>query len=221
MNEEKEELLKNLNEALEYAKTVDAIQRRLKAVEGDIDEIEMKKGNFVVTIIISILCFVSYCPISGLMALLLPDIGWWMFLVQIILDVFYIGGAVIIDVIKNHAIKSKAGQKLPGLYTERDDNKAKLQQVIAIHKNDFKMFPKEYIYPIALEYFINVITSGRADTMKEAMNLYEDQVHKWKMENLAESALLAQQESNAIAALNATANVVSAAANVTTAINTF
>ncbi len=221
MNEEREGLLKNLNDALEYAKSVDTIQRHLDAVNDDIYNIETKKGNFIVTIIISILCVVGYCPTAGFMGLAFPDIGWWMFLIQIALDIFYIGVAVVIDVLKNNAKKTKLGKKLPGLYTERDDAKAQLQQIVSIHRNDFKMFPKEYIYPLALEYFINVISSGRADNMKEAMNSYEDQVHKWKMENLAESSLLAQQEAAAIAAFNATVNTVSAAANVATAIHTF
>ena len=222
MNEEKDELLKNLNEALEYAKSVDALQRQLDSVNENISGIETTKGNLAVTIFISALCFVLYCPLSAFLALGFPSyIGWWSLLVLLILDIVLIVGAVIIDVIKNNSKKKKLGMKLPELYSERDNTRAKLQQIIAIHRNDFKMFSKDYMYPLALEYFINVISSGRADSMKEAMNLYEDQVHKWKMENLAESALLAQQEANAIAAFNATANAVSAAANVTTSINSF
>lgn len=49
-----------------------------------------------------------------------------------------------------------------------------------LKKIDF--IPKEYQYSIAIEFFYTVLNNGRADDWKECMNLYEEQIHRWKME---------------------------------------
>lgn len=228
MNEEKEQLLKDLSAALEYAKSVDSLQSRLSAIENDIFDLQNKKGNILFTIIAIVVSLVLYCPAMLIVTLLItPITGDWDYsldyspIITAILGIIIIVIAIIVDVSKNKKIKTKKSKRLPELYEEKRIDTQKLQQIMDLHKNKFNMFPQEYMIPFALEYFISVIRSGRADTMKEAMNMYEDQLHKWKMENLSEAHLIAQQEANAIAAVNAAANIVSAAANVSTSINTF
>ena len=230
-NEGKEELLQNLNEAFEYAKNVDQVLSRLAAIDTNIAATQKKKGNPLVTIITIVLCVIAYCP-GGFICMYLArllniykyrdgDAIVIGFVAMTVLCIAAIILAIIIDIAKNIKKKNFKKNRLAGLYDERKSNEQKLQHLVNTNRNVLNTVPKEYLYPMALEYFINVLKIGRADTMKEAMNLYEDQVHKWKMESFAQASLVAQQEANAIAAFNATANLVSAAANVGTAINTF
>lgn len=46
-----------------------------------------------------------------------------------------------------------------------------------------EFIPKEYQYSIAINFFCDVLRNGRADSFKECMNLYEEQLHRWKIEN--------------------------------------
>ena len=43
-------------------------------------------------------------------------------------------------------------------------------------------FPEHYRDQLALAYMERVVVTGRADTLKEAINLYEEQLHRWKIE---------------------------------------
>jgi len=62
--------------------------------------------------------------------------------------------------------------------------------------------PEKYRYYIAASYILECLKYGRASNLKEAINLYEDQLHKWKMEGYQQQILnTAQQQlevSNAI-----------------------
>lgn len=56
------------------------------------------------------------------------------------------------------------------------------------------IIPTKYRYPDAVDFFYDVITVGRANSMKEAMNLYEDHLHKWRLENKNEEILELQRQ---------------------------
>ncbi len=61
--------------------------------------------------------------------------------------------------------------------------------------------PKEYYYPAAVTYLDNIFKSNRADNMRQALAMLDEQVHRWKMEAMAQQNLVIQQQQNA--ALNA------------------
>lgn len=76
-----------------------------------------------------------------------------------------------------------------------------------------EVFPPNYCYSDAVGKVIFYIENQRADTIKEALNMYEQEIYQNKM--------LAHQERQTRAAeISAKANVISAAANVVTAFNT-
>lgn len=60
-----------------------------------------------------------------------------------------------------------------------------------------ELIPQKYRYPLACNYMAEVIQCGRADNLKEAMNLYEEQLHRWKIEKQMGNILDAQQRNNA------------------------
>ena len=53
--------------------------------------------------------------------------------------------------------------------------------------------PDTYRNTEAACYMLLAVKDGRADTLKEAMNLYEEQLHRWKMEKLAANSARMQQ----------------------------
>ena len=53
--------------------------------------------------------------------------------------------------------------------------------------------PETYRNAEAVCFMLLAVKDGRADTLKEAMNLYEEQLHRWKMEKLAANSARMQQ----------------------------
>ena len=51
----------------------------------------------------------------------------------------------------------------------------------------------DYEVPMAVDYLIQIIGSGRADTMKEAYNMLDEQLHRWTMEKMQRDQLEIQQ----------------------------
>lgn len=58
-----------------------------------------------------------------------------------------------------------------------------LERFVQDNAEIITFLPKSYRYPLAANFIAEVLENGRADTLKEAFNLYEEQLHRWKMEN--------------------------------------
>lgn len=43
---------------------------------------------------------------------------------------------------------------------------------------------EEYEIPMAVDYLIQIIQTGRVDTMREAYDKLDEQLHRWTMEKL-------------------------------------
>ncbi len=56
--------------------------------------------------------------------------------------------------------------------------------------------PADYRNCRAVTFFEEVVRTGRADTLKEAMNLYEEQVHRWNLEAQGERMIQQQHYDN-------------------------
>jgi hypothetical protein len=58
------------------------------------------------------------------------------------------------------------------------------------------IIPEKYRYPLSTDFLADVLICGRADTMKEALNLYEEQIHRWNVESKMDAVLKRQQSNN-------------------------
>lgn len=84
-----------------------------------------------------------------------------------------------------------------------------------------RFLPADYWYPMATEYLIKVVAAHRADSLKEALDLFDAQLHRWRVEE-ANNAILAQQQlQTAHLASIRTSSKISAAANVTNTLLNF
>ena len=75
---------------------------------------------------------------------------------------------------------------IDNLEKERDQFIADTQYVM-----DF--LPQPYRNELAAAYMEQVVSTGRAESLKEAMNLYEEQLHRWALEDMTHR-LLEQNE---------------------------
>jgi uncharacterized membrane protein YukC len=79
---------------------------------------------------------------------------------------------------------SKIAQKDLRIAKEQYEVAKKRQDEIIETKSDILcVLPKNYRYPLAANFIADVLESGRAESLKEALNLYEEQLHRWRMEN--------------------------------------
>ncbi len=67
---------------------------------------------------------------------------------------------------------------------------------IAYYKPLLSIIPSDYLKYRAVTFFEEVVRTGRADTLKEAMNLYEEQVHRWNLEAQGERMIQQQHYDN-------------------------
>lgn len=66
-----------------------------------------------------------------------------------------------------------------------------------------EFIPAQYRNLQAVSYFLMMVQDERADSMKEAMRMYDEQVHRWKMESAAARTAQANEfEAAAMLALN-------------------
>lgn len=68
-------------------------------------------------------------------------------------------------------------------------------------------YPRNYCYSEAVKYFIDVIENYRADTLKEAINLYEEERRHREIANNQQEMLRQQQVNNVLTAVNLFTNM--------------
>ena len=56
------------------------------------------------------------------------------------------------------------------------------EQIVSEGHTYLSVLPDDYWYPQATEYIASVVQSGRANTVPEALAMYDEQLHRWKME---------------------------------------
>ncbi len=51
------------------------------------------------------------------------------------------------------------------------------------NKDNFALLPSDYWYSLAIKTIIKYLREGRASSMPDALNLYDEQLHRWRMED--------------------------------------
>jgi len=74
-----------------------------------------------------------------------------------------------------------------------------LEDAINANIQYVNLIPPNYRYPLALDEIYSYLANHRAESWKEAVNLYEEQLHRWKLEENSEEALLLQAQTAALA----------------------
>ena len=64
--------------------------------------------------------------------------------------------------------------------------------ILEQNANIISVLPGDYIYPRATDYIARMVSAGRVGTIAEALSMYDEQMHRWQMED-AQNAILQQQ----------------------------
>ena len=102
-----------------------------------------------------------------------------------------------------------------------DEAEAAGNDILTRHASALAVIPEEYRYPMATGYLLKVVETGRAENINQALQMYDEQLHRWNVES-ANAEILSQQEAQTQAlkgirrssAINAAANVTNAAVNI-------
>lgn len=94
-----------------------------------------------------------------------------------------------------------------------------LNQIIRVNYSNFIALPEKYRYSFAVSTMLGYLNSMRADNMKEAINLYEEELHRMRMEKGQQRMIMIQQQQQRTLNTIQNYNMVSAVANVSTAIS--
>ena len=68
-----------------------------------------------------------------------------------------------------------------------------VNEFVAENLHLIEFIPMQYRHMQAVSYMFYAVANKRADTLKEAINLYEEQLHRWNLENAAQAAYEAQE----------------------------
>lgn len=115
--------------------------------------------------------------------------------------------AALLLVSAHASLKKKTAQDEQRIKKQFDEDKVKNQadsaeisqlnkenaQLLDNGKAFLEILPETYRNAEAACFMILAVKDGRADNLKEAMNMYEEQLHRWKMENMLQDALQMQQ----------------------------
>ncbi len=58
--------------------------------------------------------------------------------------------------------------------------------------------PEEYYYPAAVNYLNRILETNRADNMRQALDMLDEQVHRWRMEELSKESIEVQRQQKAV-----------------------
>ena len=176
----KEQLILKLKEILpvmskvgEYMDEIDVVDMRIQTIRHNASQ--PQKGNAVYYIIGFVIGFYAF----GFVAMKLP-------LIKNIFMLFALAGGVLgVALVKKRTQKEKGGQEeeIENLKKRRDLLEEEWVSILAPYWDKIKaIVPEQYASPFFVKTAYTYLTSGRADSMKEAINLFEEEQHRNRME---------------------------------------
>jgi hypothetical protein len=91
------------------------------------------------------------------------------------------------------AHKSKIDKEADGIQASAKAEMDVVNNIAQSNKELISSVPANYRYPMATNYIYEVFRDGRVNTLNEALNMYDTQLHRWKMEKMGEKMLTEQQ----------------------------
>lgn len=97
-------------------------------------------------------------------------------------------------------------QQIDSMKPQMEQISREIYRVTTENQEQINLMPRDYRYYDAVSFFENALTNGRADSLKEAINLYEEHIHRQNMElnsrqilhqNRMQSEMLANIEQSA------------------------
>ncbi len=90
------------------------------------------------------------------------------------------------------------------------------EDILAQHADELAFLPVDYWYPLATGYMLKMLVTNRADDVREALNLFDEQLHRWKVEEANAQVVEEQRQQTEHLKKIRTNSAISAVANVGT-----
>ncbi len=177
-----------------------------------------KKSAKIKGIIAGVAAWFVIGSIGNVLVSLLGNIAIFVMMVNSISQF----GGLALGIILGYSIYKKGQGEFKAESAKRqkaiEKEKAAAQQIFDNNVNDLAFLPVDYWYPLATEYLVKVVQADRANSLAEALSMFDEQLHRWKIEE-ANAEIVAQQKAQT-ANLNSIrkSSKVSAIANTANAI---
>lgn len=135
-----------------------------------------------------------------------------------ILNILSIAGGVILGIGGYRNEKTTLERQIGNCRKRAQEERAAAQEIFAENDTALSFLPDDYWYPLATAYLVKAIASGRVTTLGEALDRFDAQLHRWRVEEANAELLSQQQAQTAHLRSIRTSSKVNAAANVTNAI---
>lgn len=197
----REELLNGLGEAINIIRQLAGVQEKLNNVRSSYRNTRPTKRFNLIGIVGLIIT--GFWGLFSLLGFMLGDIfvgiGFLLFLVLPHYLVFNHFNKKINKRINEENKKIVARNEQ--LKIQEQSILTELQQIQIIYRESIgQWYPENYCSLDAAEFFYNVINNYRADSIKEAINLYETHMHQQRVENNQQQAIKQQKLNNLLAA---------------------
>lgn len=150
----------------------------------------------------------TYPAIGAIVAFVLLDIIYGLVVVRIanalpspigfILGIAYIIFAIIACIVVYQTVKARVlssvdtvSPAMPKYRQEIDEISDEIYRITVANEAVIGQIPRDYRYYDAVAYFEHVLANEQADSMKEAINLFEEYLHRQRLEQ--NSAILLEQ----------------------------
>ena len=206
------ELYNSLASATRYCQLVEQGLELIQDKQEEVKRIEIKhnekmeKKRFPLWICLY-LCFPLLTGIYELIELIVGynDVIAALWLVLMVFGIVY--PIIKLKKIKKEFIiiyQNETKPQMEKCLDEIEEIKEAMEKFGETNKHLLAFLPSKYRNLEATSYMLMVVSDGRAETLKEAMNLYEEQLHRWKMEDLAQkNAEIQEYMADALDELNA------------------
>lgn len=105
--------------------------------------------------------------------------------VSALLKIAILVGAVMLYFKRKARIKNKHEQteaEINTMMPQMESISQEIYRVTTENQEKINLMPRDYRYYDAVAFFESALANGRADSMKEAINLYEETIHRQNME---------------------------------------
>ena len=218
---EREELMKKLQQILPGLQAVETMDEKIQNLEGTQQTLLARsKGHLGRNIGIFLgVYFASMCIWGGLIYAIFSGTDS-PFMAVIILGILILAGGLTIIGLSYNANYKRCMTQINAIADSKHNLEKNREVEVKKLLPEIQFVPANYRYLIAVQYMLEAFQNQRADTFKEAINLYEEQLHRWKLENASAQMLtLQRQQMSELNRINAN-TTVSAVANTVTAFNT-
>ena len=156
--------------------------------------------------------------LSGTLSSMLIGIPFLGKILQLAISLVSIAAGVFIGINGYKNEKTSLQAKISSIQHTAQQERDAANQIFEANYEALSFLPDDYWYPLATTYLIKAIASGRVHSLGEALDRFDAQLHRWKVEEANNNLLVQQQAQTAHLKSIRTSSKVNAAANVANAV---